>query len=229
MILTTVASERLAESKMFLSPRMLASGLVIVQSMGGFVAPVQAQEKADEGPPPAETISVDVRGGIAIPTADMKDYVDEGPVLGLGLSHSINQRVSVRGDWTVALMRPAHRRPLRNRGVDIPLRGSETDLHHLTTGLQVELSKPGLGDVKVRAHGGVGVTFLSTEATELAEGGDFTQLTLAGGLELAAPLTDSTQVIGRGDLYVLPLRAGAPDHLKKEVTLSFSGGIRVTL
>ena len=172
---------------------------------------------------------LDARAGIALPAADMRDYVDEGPVLGAGLAYRLGDRWSVRGDWTAALMRPADRTPLRNEGVNIPVRGSETDLHHLTGGLQVELSDPERADIEVRAHAGAGVTLVSTEETALAEGGDFTQFTLDVGLELAVPLADDLRFIGRGDLYVLPVHAGGPDHLGKEVTLPFSGGLSLGL
>lgn len=179
-----------------------------------------------------DRVRLDARAGIAIPTADMRDYVDEGPVIGAGLGYRLDgfdERVSVRADWTAALMRPAHRGPLRSKGVDIPPRGSETDLHHLTAGLQVEISDPEVADVEVRVHGGAGVTFLSTEETELAEGGDFTQFTVDGGIELAVPLGEGISFIGRGDVYVLPFRAGAPSHLLKEVTLPVSGGLAIGL
>lgn len=171
---------------------------------------------------------LDARAGIAVPLADLRDYVDEGPVLGAGLAYGLGGRTSIRADWSALLMRPADREPLRNKGVDIPLRGSETDLHHLTGGVQVRLSEPGAA-IEVRAHGGAGVTFLSTEETELAEGGDFTQFTLDVGLELAVPLDEGIRFIGRGDLYLLPFRAGAPDHLLKEITFPFSGGLAVGL
>jgi len=209
----------------------LAAGVAVAASAAS--APAQeARHAVDRVRPEGGPVRLDARAGIAIPTADMRDYVDEGPVLGAGVSYRLGgfgERVSVRADWTAALMRPAHRRPLRSRGVDIPLRGSETDLHHLTGGLQVELSEPGMADVEVRAHGGAGVTFLSTEETELAEGGDFTQFTVDTGLELAVPLSEDVRFIGRGDVYVLPFRAGAPSHLLKEVTLSVSGGLAVGL
>ena len=208
-----------------------AVALVLVM----LAAPATAQEACPcQGPGGAADapIRVDARAGIAVPTADMRDYVDEGPVLGAGVSYrlgGLDDRVSVRADWTAALMRPAHRRPLRSRGVDIPLRGSETDLHHLTGGLQVELSDPAAADIEVRAHGGAGVTFLSTQETELAEGGDFTQFTVDAGLELAVPLGDGVRVVGRGDVYVLPFRAGAPSHLLKEVVLPVTAGLAVGL
>lgn len=174
-------------------------------------------------------IRLDARAGIALPAADMKDYVDEGLVLAAGVAYRIRERWSVRADWTAALMRRAKRRPLQKRGIDIPTRGSETNLHHVTAAAEVELSDPEAADIEVRAHGGVGVTFLSTEETELAVGGHFTPFTVFGGLELAFPLSEDVRIIGRGDLYVLPFQAGTPVHLHKEVTLPFSAGVAVSL
>jgi len=106
-----------------------------------------------------------------------------------------------------------------------PERGSETDLHHLTGGVQVELSEPGEADVEVRTHASAGVTFLSTEETELAVGGNFTQLTVNWGVEIAVPMGAGFRIFGRGDIYMLPTRSGAPPHLLKEVTLPFSAGV----
>ena len=188
---------------------------------------------AQEAPPPPDSrrasgLRLDARAGIAIPTADLRNYVDEGLVLGTGLSYHLNERFAARADWTAALMPAADRRPFRSEGADVPPWGSETDLHHLTAGLQVELSEPD-ANIEVRAHGGTGVTFLSTEETELAEGGHFAQFTLDGGLELAVRLGDNVRFVGRGDVYVLPFRAGAPEHLWKEVTLPFTGGLAVEL
>ena len=171
---------------------------------------------------------LDARAGIAVPTADMRNFVDEGPVLGAGVGYGVGERLSVRADWTAALMRPTHRWPLIKRGADVPARGSETDIHLLTAGAQVELSEPG-ASIEVRAHGGLGAAFLSTEETELARGGEFTQFALDGGLELAVPVSGRVRIIGRGDLYVLPFQAGGPSHLKKEVVLPFTAGLAVGL
>lgn len=193
-------------------------------------APADAQECPCAGESSGEpTLRLDARGGIAVPTADLRDYVDEGLVLGTGASYRVGERLSVRGDWTAALMRRADRRMLRRRGADLPKWGSETDLHHLTGGVQLEVSEPGEADVEVRVHAGTGVTFLSTEETEIAEGGAFTQFTVNGGLELAVPVSQRVRLIGRGELYVLPFRAHAPYHLKKEVTLPFTAGVAVGL
>lgn len=198
---------------------LVVPGELSAQSAEGLSSPRSSEVRA---------FRLDGRVGIALPTGDMRDYVDEGLVLGAGLTRELTGRLSVRADWTAALMRPADREPLRRVGVDIPVRGSETDLHHLTGGVQLRLSEPG-ARIEVRAHGGAGVTILSTAETELVEGGEFTQFTLDGGLELAVPLTDDVRVIGRGDLYVLPFRAGAPRHLWKEVVLPFSGGLAVSM
>lgn len=195
----------------------------------GSAAAQEHHDDAGSGLLAGDRVRLDVRAGIAIPTADMRNYVDEGPVLGAGVSYRLGERLSIRGDWTVALMRAANRRPFRDRGADVPPDGSETDLHHLTGGVQMELSEPGEADIEVRVHAGLGVTFLSTEETQFAEGGDFTQFTLDGGLELAVPLSEDVRFIGRGDLFVLPFRAGAPEHLLKEVTLPFTGGLAVRL
>ena len=201
------------------------AGILILAAVG----PLAAQEERQPATlSESRSVRLDARAGIAVPLADMRDYVDEGPVLGAGAAYRLGGRMSLRADWTALLMRPADREPLRRKGVDIPQRGSETDLHHLTGGVQVELSDPGVA-IEVRAHGGAGVTFLSTEETELAEGGDFTQFTLDVGLELAVPLADDLRFIGRGDLYLLPFRAGAPVHLLKEITFPFSGGLSVGL
>lgn len=171
---------------------------------------------------------LDARAGIAVPTADLRNFVDEGPVLGAGVGYRLGERVWARADWTSALMRGTHRWPLIKRGADIPNWGSDTDLHHVTAGVQVELSEPG-ANVEVRAHGGLGVAFLTTEETELAEGGEFTQLALDAGLELAVPVAERVRIIGRGDLYVLPTHAGGPSHLKKEVVLPFTAGMALGL
>lgn len=204
------------------------TGVAVISSPEYSAAQVTGDQNRSD---PAEKrgFRMEVRAGIALPAADMRDYVDEGPVVGAGVVYRLAERLSMRADWTAALMRPADRTPLRIKGVDIPVRGSETDLHHLTGGVQVELSQPETGDVEVRAHAGGGVTLLSTEETELAEGGDFTQLTLDLGLELAVPLSDDVRFISRGDLYVLPLQAGAPAHLLREVTLPFTAGVAVNL
>lgn len=207
---------------------LLAAALALVVAAPSLAA----QERPHRTPPRVDRTSdwrLDARGGIAIPTADLRDYVDEGPVLGAGVARRIAPRLSARLDWTAALMRPADRRPLRSQGVDIPAEGSETDLHHVTAGLQYSLSEPGRPNVEVRAHAGAGVTFLSTEATALAEGGDFRQFTVVGGLELAVPLGRDVRLVGRGDVHVLPFRSGAPSHLLREVTLPVSAGLAVGL
>lgn len=172
---------------------------------------------------------LDARAGIALPAGDLKDYVDEGLVLGAGAAYRIRERWSVRADWTAALMRRAKRRPLQKRGIDIPTRGSKTDLHHVTAAAEVELSDPERADIEVRAHGGLGVTFLSTEETELAVGGHFTPFTVVVGLELGVPVSDDVRLIGRADVYALPTKSETPVHLDKEVTLPFTVGVAAGL
>lgn len=203
------------------------AGIILLVAPGELSAQ-STEARSSPGSSEEGAFRLDGRAGIALPTGDMRDYVDEGLVLGAGVAREVTGRLSVRADWTASLMRPADREPLRRVGVDIPVRGSETELHHLTGGVQIRLSEPG-ARIEVRAHGGAGVTFLSTEETELVEGGEYTQFTLDGGLELAVPLTHDVRFIGRGDIYVLPFRAGAPRHLWKEVVLPFSGGLAVSL
>ena len=177
---------------------------------------------------PQSLFRVDARAGIAFPTADLKDYADEGLVLGAGVAARIAPRLAVRLDGTSLLMSPADRRPLRAKGVDIPAEGSETDLHYLTAGLQTSFN-PDYVRAQVRLHAGAGVVLLSTEATELAEGGDFTQFATHGGVELGFRLSDRVRLLVRGDVYVHPFREGAPSHLLKEVTLPVTGGMSVGL
>lgn len=215
--------ERYVRARVFILS-ILVTGAVLLGSPGTAVSQGR-QDTVRVVSVGEHPLRMDARSGIALPAADMRDYVDEGLVLGAGLAYRIGGRWSVRGDWTAALMRPADRTPLRNKGVNIPIRGSETDLHHLTGGLQAELSDPERADIEVRAHAGAGATFLYTEETELAEGGGFTQFTLDFGLELAVSLGEDLWLIGRGDLYVLPTQVGAPSHLKKEVTLPFTSGL----
>lgn len=211
----------------------ICRGRILIALAGAALAlgarPAESQERPVSSEPTRESVvRLDARGGIAVPTADLRDHSDEGPVVAAGISYRIGERLSVRGDWSGAFMRPADSRMLRQRGADVPRYGSETDLHHLTGGLQVELSDRG-ANIAVRAHGGVGVTFLSTEETRLAVGGDFTQFTVNGGLELGVPLGRRVSFIGRGDLYVLPFRANGAPHLKKEVMLPFTAGLAVGL
>ncbi len=154
------------------------------------------------------------RAGLAVPAADLADFQDPGPSLGVGLAYWIRDRLAVRAD----------------AGVDL-LSGAETDfggefgnitlLYHYDARVEYDLIPPSQSPWKLHANAGLGATTLDREVGESE-----TDFTLNAGARLGYQVSPRVRVFGGPQAYVI-LGVGAND----ETFLSFpiDAGVRVLL
>ncbi|MFQ5530924.1 MAG: outer membrane beta-barrel protein [Gemmatimonadota bacterium] len=146
-----------------------------------------------------ESVSVEARGGIAIPTSDLSDIADEGPSFGVGVSFPLNDRLAVRVDGDVDIL----------SGKDASGPGSEgpdLNLYHYGAGLEYALVQPGGSRWGLDVNVGAGATtFDSDEFDVMGTPVDFseTYFTANGGLTLGYQVSPSVNVFVGGQAFVM--------------------------
>jgi hypothetical protein len=172
-------------------PGIVLPGLAAAALLFGPAA-LQAQD-GDVGPS-AGTVSVDVRGGVAIPVAEMDALAQTGASFGGGVALHLSRRVALRADGEYQLLTGA-------RTSDGVLFADMNSLN-VTGGLEVHFLDP-----KTRWTGtlslGAGISTLETEATTddgtaAPVDADLTHLALRGGSKLGYQVSD------RVDIYLEP-------------------------
>lgn len=173
-------------------------------------------------------LRLDLRGGAGIPIGDLKDYNDLGAALGAGVGYRVAPRWWVRLDYETERLPGADWANLIGRGAEnLPLRGPETDFHHVMGNVQFQVTPPG-DEWRILGHAGAGVTMISADDNELTgEGGDFERLTFVWGGEIVRPLSETASLVARGDYYIMLSRDAGPSHLGKEFVIPFTLGVRL--
>lgn len=200
--------------------RLVATALLALASLALAPSAAAAQERGG-------SLRLDLRGGAGIPIGDLKDYNDLGGALGAGIGYRVAPRWWVRLDYETERLPGADWANLIGRGAEnLPLRGPETDFHHVMGNVQFQVTPPG-DQWKILAHAGGGVTVISADDNELTgTGGTFERLTFVWGGEFVRPLSETVSLVARGDYYIMLSRDAGPSHLGKEFVIPFTLGVR---
>lgn len=134
--------------------RTLGAALTLVFALT-LAAPAQVEAQVAERP-----LSVDARGGIAVPTGDLADLVDAGPSFGLGLAYRVHPRVSVRVDGDLDLYGGAD--------FDDPgaVQSGAPDMKflHFSGGLEYDVLRRDQGHWNVTVNGAGGMTVIDSDS-----------------------------------------------------------------
>lgn len=200
----------------------LAAGAILALTLLA-ASPAGAQEAADR----FTRWTVDARGGIAVPVGDVKDYNDLGGLAGAGVAYRVLPRLRLRADLAAELLPGADWSRVPTAPAGAQAEGPETDLLHLTGGLQLRLTHPARTDWTLWLHGGAGWTDVSVETTPATQGDNLTRFTWNGGVSFEYPFSDRVDLVGRGEVYVVAQREAGPPRLGTVFTLPTSLGLQV--
>lgn len=166
----------------------------------------QAQGMMEDG---MSALSVDARGGIAVPMGDLGDLADVGPTVGIGVAYRVSPRLSVRVDGDLDLYSGA------DFGATSAAQPSAPDmtLWHYSGGLQYDVTEPGSSGLSVSANVGAGATIVDTDPfvggpVENPETGEIeadfneTYFTANGGVRIGYAVHDRVDVYGGAQWYV---------------------------
>lgn len=144
-------------------------------------------------------VSIEARGGIAIPTSDLSDLADEGPSFGVGISFPLNNRLSVRIDGDVDLLSGKDASGTGPEGPDI-------NLYHYGAGLEYALVQPGASRWGIDINVGAGATtFDADDFDVMGTMVDFseTYFTVNSGLTLGYQVSPSINVFIGGQAFIM--------------------------
>lgn len=172
-------------------PGLVLAGLAAAALLAG---PVALEAQDDAPGPSAGTVSVDARGGLAIPVAEMDALAQTGASFGGGVAIHLSRRVALRADGEYQSLTGAR----TSDGVLFADMSSLT----ATGGIEVHFLDP-----ETRWTGslslGAGISTLETDdttddGTAAPVGADLTNLAFRGGTKLGYQVGD------RIDLYLEP-------------------------
>ena len=144
-------------------------------------------------------ISVEARGGIAIPTSDLSDLADSGPSFGVGINFPLNNRLSLRVDGDVDLLSGNDASGTGPEGPDI-------NLYHYGAGLEYALVEQGASRWGIDINVGAGATtFDADDFDVMGTTVDFseTYFTANGGLTLNYRVSPSVNVFLGGQAFIM--------------------------
>ena len=147
-------------------------------------APAGAQSK----------LSLEARGGVAIPAGDLDEVGEPGGGFGVGLGWRLHDRLTLRADGDLEVLSEAL------AGTVVMPR---TYLWHYHAGLELALTNPSSGPWSIRLRGGAGGTTYDTE--RFFEGGDDfldTYFSVSGGLSLGYAMWETVEVGVLGQAFV---------------------------
>lgn len=205
-IVSTVVS-RLDRAVRRVGPGVVLPGLA---AAGLLFAPV-AVEAQERGPgPSAGTVSVDARGGIAIPVAEMDALAQTGASVGGGVAFHLSRHLALRADAEYQLLTGA-------RTSDGVLFADMNSLN-VTGGLEVHFlsgETPWTGTLSL----GGGISTLVTEdttddGTVAPVDSDLTNVALRGGSKLGYQVSDQVDVYLEPAVYL--------DIFERDETRSFA-------
>lgn len=132
------------------------AGVVILGALGLSLSATGARAQA------AKKITVDARGGYAIPLADAKQLWKAGPNAGIGVAYWFNSRIAVRIDGEADFLSGRTAAELGPNGPipahDVP----NLKLYHFGGGLEWLALDPATTKWRLSVHVGVGGTHLKT-------------------------------------------------------------------
>lgn len=161
-------------------------------------APNAAQAQAPY-PVPTNDYEVTVYGGYDLPTMDLMDAADPGPMAGLTFAKRVHEQVTFKLDGTGSFLQ-ADDYP---RGIE----GPSMQLYRVTGGLEVNLFDPKLTKWRFLVSGGAGWSFLSTDDLPQSELIDSTEsvstdgFAMQLGAKVAYPLSGGTYLYLGADGY----------------------------
>lgn len=144
-------------------------------------------------------VSIEARGGIAIPTSDLSDLADEGPSFGVGISFPLNNRLSVRIDGDVDLLSGKDASGTGPEGPDI-------NLYHYGAGLEYALVQPGASRWGIDINVGAGATtFDADDFDVMGTMVDFseTYFTVNSGLTVGYQVSPSISAFIGGQAFIM--------------------------
>lgn len=178
-------------------------GAALVLAFAVALTPVEAQAQAFEQP-----VTVDVRGGMAVPLGDLGDLADVGPSLGAGVAYRVHPRVSVRGDLQVDVYSGADFDASSARQPSAP----DMSLWHYSAGVEFDVTQPGTSRWHVTADVGGGATTIDTDAfdepitnpetDEIEADFNATYATVHGGMTLGYDVHERVDVYGAARWYL---------------------------
>ncbi len=169
--------------------RIAAFGLAV--GLTTMIRPLDAQAQ--------QRLSLEGRGGIAVPAGDLANLQDVGPSIGVGLVYQLSPRVSLRLDGDVDFL----------SGVDADGSGLEApdlNIYHYTAGLEVKLLDSEASPWHLDANVGAGASTLDFDDFTVAGTPiDFTEtyFTATGGLKLAYAVSRNVDVFLGGQAFLL--------------------------
>lgn len=144
-------------------------------------------------------VTVEARGGIAIPTSDLSDLADSGPSFGVGVSFPLNNRLRLRVDGDVDLLSGNDASGTNPEGPDI-------NLYHYGAGLEYALVQPGASRWGIDINVGAGATtFDADDFDVMGTPVDFseTYFTVNSGLTLGYQVSQGVSVFVGGQAFIM--------------------------
>jgi len=178
----------LKEDSVKISRRMAALSIAALITIGSPIA-AHAQSR----------ISVDARGGVAVPASDLADLEDVGASLGIGFAYALSSRVSLRIDGDADIL----------SGSDSGVSGSsapDLNIFHYGGGVAVSLLEPGSSRWNLAVNVGAGAaTFDSDTFSANGVSQDFseTYFSTNGGLRIGYDLSSRVNLYASGQAYLM--------------------------
>lgn len=191
-----------------MTDRTRTLGAALALALAVALAPVEAQGQGmtmNEG----SALSVDARGGIAMPVSDLGDVADIGPTVGIGVAYRVHPRVSIRADGDLDIY----------SGTDFDAVSAEQPaapdmtLWHFSGGVEFDVTGPGARRWNVSVDAGAGATTVDTDpfvggVVENPETGqpelsfNETYFTAHGGVKIGYAVNEMLDVYGGARWYL---------------------------
>lgn len=167
----------------------LGAAMLATALLASTPAPAQAQPYE----PPANTLEVSAYGGYDLPTLDLADAADAGPMFGATVAYRVHEQVTVHLDGSGSFYQSA----TYPGGVQ----GPDISVYRATAGIEVNLFDPKLTEWRFLVNGGAGWSFLSTSSLPQTGGVSDDGPSVRVGAKIAYPVSDKLLVYLGGDGY----------------------------
>jgi len=144
-----------------------------------------------------DKLTVDARGGVAVPASDLADLFDVGPSVGVGLAYRLTSRVSLRLDGDVDILNGAS-----GPGGD----GPDMNIYHYNAGVAVNLIGADTRGWNVDVNVGAGASTFDSDSFQVnGTIRDFseTYFTTNGGVRVGYDVSRSLNVFVGGQAYLM--------------------------
>lgn len=183
-------------------------GAALALALAVALAPVEAQGQGmmmDDG----SALSVDARGGIAVPVSELGDVADVGPTVGIGVAYRVHPRVSIRADGDLDLYGGADFDAVSAEQPAAP----DMTLWHFSGGVAFDVTAPNAARWDVDVEAGAGATTVDTdsfvggavenpETEELQIDFNQTYFTAHGGVKIGYAVNEMLDVYGGARWYL---------------------------